>query len=230
MFVGCAGTRRRENRAVELPLVELVGQGAPRIEALTPAIGVLDRRLVAVFEIGPAIGTGGMGFVHGRSMQRGYDSEARRCQVSEIRVTRVINVGPDVVWRELADVAGQVAWMEDARAITFTTDQRAGEGTTFDCHTVLGGPIRFTDRMTITEWDPPRALSIRHLKPTTGTGRITLDPVPGGSTRVTWAETLQLPWRLGGPPVSAVVARILHRLWSRSLENLARLVEPPSVR
>lgn len=149
--------------------------------------------------------------------------------MTRVHVSHVIDASPAGVWAVLADLAGHVSWMEDARAITFTTDQRTGVGAGFDCHTVVG-PVRFLDHMTITEWKPERAIAIRHVTPVSGTGRITLEPVGRETTLVTWSERIRLPWWLGGPVGGAVAARVLQRLWGRSLRNLERLVMTGTVR
>jgi uncharacterized protein YndB with AHSA1/START domain len=146
--------------------------------------------------------------------------------MAKVEVSRRIGASPEEVWAVLADVAGHVSWMEDARAITFTTAGPVGPGTGFDCVTVIG-PVRLVDHMEVTEWEPGRAMAIRHVRPVAGTGRITLDPTTDGgpATLVTWSEDLRLPWWLGGPAGDVLAARILHRVWRRSLANLQALVE-----
>src|SRR5947208_11798430 len=93
--------------------------------------------------------------------------------MTSIRVTTTIDAAPDVVWAQVCDIGSHVRWMEDAVAIRFTSRERAGVGAAFDCDTKLG-PLRLTDRMVVTEWDPPRALGIRHTGVVTGTGRFVL--------------------------------------------------------
>jgi len=113
--------------------------------------------------------------------------------------------------------------MEDAVAIRFTSDARTGVGASFDCDTKVG-PLRLTDRMVVTEWDPPRAMGIRHVGVVTGAGHFVLSPVAGG-TSFAWEEELRFPaWaagRLGG----AAMAPVLRRVWHRNLANLKSLVE-----
>ena len=54
--------------------------------------------------------------------------------------------------------------------------------------------------MEITEWEPERAMGVRHDGLVTGTGRFTLEPLDDGRrTRFTWEEELTFPWWLGGP-------------------------------
>ena len=109
--------------------------------------------------------------------------------------------------------------MHDAVAIRFTSRQRQGVGTTFDCDTRVG-PFRLTDRMEVTEWDEGRALGIRHVGLVTGEGRFSLRPARRGRTYFVWEERLRFPWWMGGP-VGALVARpVLRRIWRRNLRNL----------
>ena len=144
--------------------------------------------------------------------------------VSRIRVGTVIDAPPRKVWRRVRDVASHPEWMDDAVAIRFTSAQRVGVGTTFDCDTRVG-PFSLTDRMEVTEWSEGRAMGIRHTGLVTGTGRFTLRRARGGRTRFTWTERLRFPWWMGGPVGATVAAPVLRRLWRSNLANLKRLVE-----
>ena len=80
------------------------------------------------------------------------------------------------VWADVSDLASHTEWMSDADTITFVGPQRSGVGpqrsgvgpqrsgvgTVFDCVTKVG-PIRLTDRMTVTAWDAPWRIAIRHV-------------------------------------------------------------------
>ena len=134
-----------------------------------------------------------------------------------IRVATTIDAPPDKVWSHLADVGSHVEWMLDAEAIRFTSPQRHGVGTTFDCDTRVG-PFRLTDRMEVTEWDEGRVMGVRHAGLVKGEGRFTLAPADGGHhTRFTWEERLSFPWSLTGPVLAAI--------WRRNLRRLKRSVE-----
>lgn len=130
------------------------------------------------------------------------------------------------VWAAVADIASHVAWMDDAVAIRFTSPSRRGVGTTFDCDTRVG-PFRLTDRMEVTEWDPGRAVGIRHVGLVRGSGRFTLRSAGPRATRFTWEERLAFPWWMGGPAGAAAARPVLRRLWRRDLANLRRMLEPP---
>jgi len=87
--------------------------------------------------------------------------------MTKIRVEETISAPPEVVWAAIEDISSHVRWMEDAVAIRFTSAIRSGVGAAFDCDTRVG-PFRLTDRMVVTEWDPPRAMGIRHTGVVTG--------------------------------------------------------------
>jgi uncharacterized protein YndB with AHSA1/START domain len=140
----------------------------------------------------------------------------------EVGIT--IDAPPGEVWRVIEPIEQHVEWMADAEAITFTSAIRRGVGTQFDCVTRIG-PLHTTDRMGITEWDPGNAMGIEHRGVVTGTGRFTLVPTTGGSTRFTWTEALTFPWWMGGA-VGAIAAKpVLRAVSQRNLRTLKQLVE-----
>ncbi|MCU1451058.1 MAG: hypothetical protein JWP02_3228 [Acidimicrobiales bacterium] len=143
--------------------------------------------------------------------------------MTAIRVATIIAAPPDRLWAEIADVASHVRWMEDAVAIRFTSSSHEGKGATFDCDTRIG-PLRLTDRMEVTEWDPPRAMGIRHVGLVTGSGRFQLDAVTEG-TRFVWREDLVFPLWMGGRAGGRAAAPVLARVWRKNLANLKRMVE-----
>jgi hypothetical protein len=142
------------------------------------------------------------------------------------RITVAVDVAapPGAVWDELEAIERHVEWMADAVAIRFRTDQTRGVGTSFDCLTKIG-PLRLTDRMTLTEWVPGEAMGVAHTGVVAGTGRFTLAPLAGERTRVVWEEDLRFPWWLGGP-LGAFIGGwlVLRPLWRRNLRRLAALV------
>src|SRR5439155_26903653 len=92
---------------------------------------------------------------------------------------------------------------------------------------VFGIPLT-TDLVRVTGWDPPRSVTVEHEGLVVGSGQWRLDPMPDGRTRFTWVEELRMP-----PPLLGDLALFLYSPWQRwmlrrSLENLRRLVEPPT--
>jgi uncharacterized protein YndB with AHSA1/START domain len=146
--------------------------------------------------------------------------------VASIHVSIDIPAPPDRVWACIEDIGSHPRWMRDALAIRFVSDQTKGVGTRFDCDTRVG-PLRMTDRMEVTEWDPGRAMAIRHGGVVTGEGRFMLEPVPSG-TRFSWTERLAFAPYLGGPLAGLVARPVLRRLWRGNLERLRDLVSSGS--
>ncbi|GAA3163792.1 SRPBCC family protein [Nonomuraea roseoviolacea] len=87
------------------------------------------------------------------------------------------------------------------------------------------GPLGFLDTMTITRWEPPGLVRVRHTgRLVRGEGVFRIRPYGGGS-RVIWAEDLDLPLGAVGRllwPLARPFADAMARL---SLRRLARLVE-----
>lgn len=144
--------------------------------------------------------------------------------MARIRVSTVIDATPAEVWSVVEPIEDHVDWMADAETITFTSEQRRGVGTTFDCLTKVG-PVRLTDKMTITEWEPEQVMGVRHTGIVTGEGRFTLAPAGPGRTEFRWEEELIFPFWMGGPLRDPVGRRILEAIWRRNLKRLKALVE-----
>src|SRR5262245_43944857 len=138
----------------------------------------------------------------------------------EIELCAGIPAAPDVVWAVVEPIHTHTRWMADAERITFIGPQMQGVGTEFGCRTVIG-PLRTTDRMRITEWEPGVAMGIEHRGAVAGRGRFTLAATPGG-TRFCWREALTFPWWMGGPLGERAAKPVFERIWRA---NLARLRE-----
>ena len=146
--------------------------------------------------------------------------------MTRVRVAAEYDAPPAAVWAAVEQVDTHVDWMADAEVIRFMTDRTEGVGTRFECVTKVG-PIRLTDRMEITEWDPGRVMGVRHTGLVTGTGRFTISPLDDGRrSRFAWDEDLTFPWWLGGRAGAAIGARtVLHRIWVGNLRRLGTLIE-----
>jgi uncharacterized protein YndB with AHSA1/START domain len=144
--------------------------------------------------------------------------------MARVRASVIIEASPAEVWAAVEDVATHVEWMHDATAIRFTTEQRTGVGTTFDCDTKVG-PIKLVDRMEITAWQPGRTMGVRHVGLVTGTGAFTLRDAGRGRTEFLWDETLTFPWWMGASLGGRVGAVLLGQIWKRNLRTLKGLIE-----
>jgi hypothetical protein len=111
--------------------------------------------------------------------------------------------------------------MADAEAIRFRSDQREGVGTHFETDTKVG-PLRLTDVMVVTEWEPGVVMGIRHTGVVTGSGRLTLEALADDQTRLTWCEQLHFPPWMGGALGGVVGRPVLTRIWQHNLDRLRR--------
>lgn len=145
--------------------------------------------------------------------------------MSRIRVSIDISAPIERVWQIVEPVERHVDWMADAESIDFVTDQRRGVGTSFLCRTKVG-PIRLTDKMRITRWEPNRAMGVEHVGLVTGSGEFTLRALDNSRTQFVWEEKLTFPWWLGGPLGAFVGGKIVLRgIWRANLRRLAALCE-----
>ena len=140
--------------------------------------------------------------------------------MGKILVAIDIPASPAEVWADVQHIDRHVEWMHDAESIAFTSPETDGVGTTFDCATKVG-PLRLTDKMEITEWEPERVMGVRHVGLVEGSGRFTLTETIDGGTHFAWEEELLFPWWMGGSLGGLVGGQILKLIWRRNLELLA---------
>lgn len=144
--------------------------------------------------------------------------------MAHVVVSTVIDRTPDEIWADVADIASHVSWMADATEIRFTSDQREGVGTSFECDTRVG-PLRTTDVMEITAWEPGRRMGVRHAGMVTGTGEFTIRALEEAKSEFRWEEDLTFPWWLGGPVGELVGRPVLAAIWRRNLRRLKDRLE-----
>lgn len=128
-----------------------------------------------------------------------------------------------VTWEALADIASHVEWMADAESITFTSTQRRGVGTAFECLTKVG-PLTTVDRMTVTDWVDGARMAVAHTGIVRGVGVFEIVSAGEESTRVSWSEDLRFPIYLGSAAGAFVAKPILRRIWRGNLSRFANLV------
>lgn len=149
--------------------------------------------------------------------------------MGHIRVAVEIDAAPADVWKVVEPIEDHVDWMADAVEIRFIGESTRGVGTRFECDTKVG-PITLTDEMTVTAWQPERAMGVRHTGVVTGTGVFELEPIDlGRRTRFTWTEDLSFPWYLGGRLGEIVGGQaVMKQIWKRNLRRLRAIVENPA--
>jgi carbon monoxide dehydrogenase subunit G len=130
-----------------------------------------------------------------------------------------VDAGPELIWRTAVDWPRQHEWIWGTRV-------SGGHGTGAKVIGRTGiGPIGFTDRMVITEWDPPRRCVLRHTgRVVRGTGTFEIAP-RGSRSEFRWIEQIQLPVP---PPVGVLAGRAIVPIaeWGlrSSLRRFARLL------
>jgi hypothetical protein len=140
-----------------------------------------------------------------------------------VRVSMEMPVERQHVWAALARLEDHIAWMQDATAIRFQSEQRRGVGTTFECDTRVG-PIRLTDIMVVTEWEDGVRIGVRHRGAVSGTGRFLLTDTAGPATQVEWEEQLSFPWWLGASMGAQLAKPLFGALWRGNLRRLCHVV------
>ena len=146
---------------------------------------------------------------------------------TRVRVCTTINASVAATWAAVERIETHVEWMADALSISFTSDQRRGVGTEFECVTGVGR-AHLTDTMSITEWRPLESMGVDHRGVVTGSGRFTLEAEGADRTLFCWEEQLVLPWWLGAGIGGRMAQPVLSRVWSGNLRRLKRMVEAPA--
>ncbi|UVS77111.1 SRPBCC family protein [Actinokineospora sp. UTMC 2448] len=133
-------------------------------------------------------------------------------------VERVDVVAPAaVVWAAVTDWHNQGVWMLGTRVRVTSGDGRLGSR--LAARTAVG-PLRFTDRMEITRWEPPVACEVAHVgRLVRGTGGFRVEPRGVSRSTLVWWERLVPPlgplgavaWRLTGPAFRLGVRHSLRR-------------------
>ena len=140
----------------------------------------------------------------------------------EIQVVVDLPATPTEVWAYLRDVTKHSEWMMDALSVDITSEVTEGPGLTFDCLTAVG-PFRVRDQMEVVEWEPERAMGVKHSGIVTGIGQFTLTPTSGG-TRFSWYESIELPLRFGGRLGESIAKPLLTAIWRRNLRSLRKQI------
>jgi len=136
----------------------------------------------------------------------------------------VIKATPADTWSALDDIASHVDWMADAESITFSSPTHSGVGTTFECVTKVG-PLRTTDRMTVTQWVEGERMAVAHTGIVVGSGVFEVSANGNNTTLLRWTEDLRFPWFLGGVVTAFAARPILKRIWMGNLGRFSSILE-----
>jgi hypothetical protein len=130
-------------------------------------------------------------------------------------------------WDAVVDWERQGRWLPVTKVKVVAAGPDRGLGTRFVARTGVG-PLAVVDRMTVTEWDPPRRATV------TKTGRVMrgsawfeVRPLDSGRCRLVWGEALTPP--PFGPlarPAGAVLALGTRAFFPFALRRFAADVAP----
>lgn len=144
-----------------------------------------------------------------------------------VQVQVVIAAPVERVWAALERVEEHVEWMADAEKLTFLTDRRRGSGTRISVLTRIG-PLRTTDVIEFTAWEPPWRMAVRHEGLVSGHGEFELTAADDSTTKLAWTEHLSFPLRFGGRIGAAVARPILASIWRGNLRRFAARLDRPA--
>ena len=128
------------------------------------------------------------------------------------------------VFAAMTDWVAQGRWMVGTRVRV--VDPPGHEvGARLEAFTGVG-PMGFLDTMTVTQWDPPRAVEVRHTgRVVQGTGLFEVVALGPQQSRFVWSEQLVIPLGALGRAGWRVVRPVFGRGVMRSLRTFAALVE-----
>jgi len=139
--------------------------------------------------------------------------------ITRVAVTSrvLLPVPPEQAWRVVVDWPRQGQWM-------LATRVRGGHGPGAQVVARTGiGPLRFTDTMIITHWEPPHRCVVEHTgRMVRGAGVFEVAPAGAGS-ELWWTERLELPFAAAGRWGWRVVRPLAQRGMDLSLRRFARL-------
>ncbi|HXF50134.1 MAG TPA: SRPBCC family protein [Dehalococcoidia bacterium] len=139
-----------------------------------------------------------------------------------VEVRTFIPAPPEAIWEIIADLEAQPRWMSDVVELRVTSTEKRGVGATMAITSrFLFKTIR--EVATVTTWDPPRRLAVRHSGDFSGVGIFTLEPAPGGTVFV-WREEIRPPFGPLGLAIFPLLKPRLARLFAQNSDRLREIV------
>ena len=135
-----------------------------------------------------------------------------------------INAPAERVFAAAVDWRGQDRWIP---ATTVRTGKQAGIAIGGEIMAVTGrGPLSVLDTMTITRWDVPERVDVRHTGTVIrGTGTMRVVPLGPEQSRFYWAEDFVIPLGTAGKLGWALLKPAFAVGMRAALRRFARLVE-----
>ena len=133
-----------------------------------------------------------------------------------------LGAAPEVVWGRLVDWEHLDQWMHEASDFQVTSPNREGVGVRAEATIRIAG-ITTRDAITVTRWEPPEWLEIRHEGWVKGHGLMHCRPAPDG-TYLWWRESLLPPLGWAGWLGLKVMQPVMRRVFQRDLGLLKALL------
>lgn len=138
-------------------------------------------------------------------------------------LVRTCPAPPATVWEVLTDFAAYGAWIPLTTMRVDPGEPRVGWG--FAGLSGLG-PLRFSDSMVLTRWEPPTAEEAAGHFAVLKTGRVLdgwaeveVGPAPGGSA-VTWTEEITLRPAALGRLARSAADRVSRSMFAKALDGM----------
>ena len=148
-----------------------------------------------------------------------------RVDMTRVRLTSSVLVArpPAAVWDYLVDWRRQSEWIALTDVVPIDDDAHRVGGR-LSARTGFGR-LGFTDPMTITAWDPPYRLGLRHTgRVVRGEATALVEPA-GTSTRIGWEELIDVPGGAVGALAWRAVRPVSQRVLDWTLDRLRRRLE-----
>lgn len=140
-----------------------------------------------------------------------------------IEVATELAAAPEAVWGWLVDWEHLGDWMHEASDFEVVGDQREGVGVKARATIRIAG-ITTRDTITVSRWEPPEWLEIRHEGWVKGSGLMQCRPSATG-TYLWWRETLVPPLGWAGWAGMRMMQPVMRRIFDRDLNLLKGLLE-----
>lgn len=141
--------------------------------------------------------------------------------MAEIVVAVDVAADAESTWAAATDWARQGEWMLGT-TVRVLEASPSGQGTRLAARTGVGA-LSIVDEMQITAWQPPHRCQVKHLgQVIRGSAAFEVEQLPGGASRFSWSEWIDLPLGLLGE-YGFLLSRPLFEIGLRiSLQRFAR--------
>ncbi|HEY0493410.1 MAG TPA: SRPBCC family protein [Candidatus Dormibacteraeota bacterium] len=146
-----------------------------------------------------------------------------KLQPIELMMSAEIRAPIGAVWSYMVDWEGLHRWMSELSSLRITSTQREGVGVEGLARVRIGG-VTTTDKIRVTDWDPPVHLTIAHLGWVSGSGAMVCEETARG-TVFTWTERLQPPLGPAGWIGMQILRPLIKRTFVADVRRLKALAE-----